>query len=98
MTGSFSHVTWIVLSAVCGVLFLIFDAIRYFAQQISPVTLRRWSGDQAGEGSSRWLHFDARNLQLLSGALLQITLVGAYGATIRVLDGESAAFACSVSA
>ncbi|MGH9421998.1 MAG: hypothetical protein ACRD3J_18620, partial [Thermoanaerobaculia bacterium] len=59
-SSSLSHITWIVLSAICGVLFLIFDAIRYFAQQISPVTLRRWSGDQAVERSSSWLHFDPR--------------------------------------
>jgi Hemolysins and related proteins containing CBS domains len=98
MVSSLSHVTWIVLSAVSGALFLVFDAIRYFAQQISPVTLRRWSGDQAGEGNSRWFHFDARNLQLVSGSLLQITLVGAFVATIRILDGESPPFACGVSA
>jgi len=98
MGSSLSHVTWIVLSAVSGILFLIFDAIRYFAQQISPVTLRRWSGDQTEERSSSWLHFDPRNLQLVSGSLLQIALIGAFVATIRVLDGESAAFACAVSA
>ena len=93
MASSLSHVTWIVLSAISGVLFLIFDAIRYFAQQISPVTLRRWSGDQAGEGPGRWFHFDPQNLQLVSGSLLQITLIGAFVGTIRVLDGESLAFA-----
>lgn len=98
MVGSFSHVTWIVLSALGGALFLIFDAIRYFAQQVSPVTLRRWSGDPAVEGGSRWLHFNPQNLQLVSGSLLQITLVGGFVATIRVLDGESAAFAVGVSA
>lgn len=98
MGSSLSHVTWIVLSAISGILFLIFDAIRYFAQQISPVTLRRWSGDQAVERSSSWLHFDPRNLQLVSGSLLQIALIGAFVATIRVLDGESAAVACGVSA
>ncbi|MEA2166233.1 MAG: magnesium and cobalt exporter, family [Thermoanaerobaculia bacterium] len=98
MVGSFSHVTWIVLSALGGALFLIFDAIRYFAQQVSPVTLRRWSGDPAVEGGSRWLHFNPQNLQLVSGSLLQITLVGGFVAMIRVLDGESAAFAVGVSA
>jgi len=97
-SSSLSHVTWIVLGAISGILFLIFDAIRYFAQQISPVTLRRWSGDMAVERGSRWLHFDPRNLQLVSGSLLQITLVGAFGCTIRILDGESLAFACGVAA
>jgi CBS domain containing-hemolysin-like protein len=98
MVGSLSHVTWIVLSALGGALFLIFDAIRYFAQQVSPVTLRRWSGDPAVEGASRWLHFNPKNLQLVSGSLLQITLVGGFVATVRVLDGESVAFAVGVSA
>ena len=98
MTSSLSHVSWIVLSTLCGALFLIFDAIRYFAQHVSAVTLRRWSGDPAVEGGSRWLHFDPQNLQLVSGSLLQVTLIGAFVSTIRVLDGESAAFACGVSA
>jgi putative hemolysin len=98
MGSSLSHVTWIVLAAISSLLFLIFDAIRYFAQQVSPVTLRRWSGDQTVEHSSRWLHFDPRNLQLVSGSLLQITLVGAFVATIRIFDGESPAFACGISA
>src|SRR5258707_11360634 len=98
MGSSLSHVTWIVLSAISGILFLIFDAIRYFAQQVSPVTLRRWSGDQAEERSSRWLHFDPRNLQLVSGSLLQIALIGAFLATIRACDGESIAAACGISA
>jgi len=97
-SSSLSHVTWIVLGAVGGVLFLLFDAIRYFAQEISPVTLRRWSGDSSEERSSRWLHFDPRNLQLVSGSLLQIALVGAFVATIRALDGESLAMACGISA
>jgi putative hemolysin len=97
-SSSVSHLTWIVIGAVSGILFLIFDAIRYFAQQVSPVTLRRWSGDIAEESSSRWLHFDPRNLQLVSGSLLQITLIGGFVATIRILDGESLSFACSVSA
>jgi CBS domain containing-hemolysin-like protein len=89
---------WIVLSALGGALFLVFDAIRYFAQQVSPVTLRRWSGDSGTEGGSRWLHFDPQNLQLVSGSLLQITLVGGFVATLRVLDGESMEFAIGVSA
>jgi len=97
-SSSLSHVTWIVLSAIFGLLFLTFDAIRYFAQNISPVTLRRWSGDQSEERGSRWLHFDPRNLQLVSGSLLQITLIGAFVSTVRILDGESAAFACGIAA
>ena len=87
-SSSLSHVTWIVLGAVGGVLFLLFDAIRYFAQEISPVTLRRWSGDSSEERSSRWLHFDPRNLQLVSGSLLQIALIVAVAATAIAFDGR----------
>src|SRR3954449_6712897 len=97
-SSSVSQITWIVLAAIGGILFLLFDAIRYFAQNISPVTLRRWSGDQSEESGSRWLHFDPRNLQLVSGSLLQITLVGAFVATVRILDGESAGLACGIAA
>ena len=97
-SSSVSQITWIVLATIGGILFLTFDAIRYFAQEISPVTLRRWSGDQAEERSSRWLHFDPRNLQLVSGSLLQIALVGAFIATIRALDREPIAVACGIAA
>jgi CBS domain containing-hemolysin-like protein len=97
-SSSLTHVSWIVIGAVSGILFLIFDAIRYFAQEISPVTLRRWSGDPAVERTSRWLHFDPRNLQLVSGSLLQIALVGGFVATVRAVDARSIAFACGVSA
>src|SRR5438270_12260153 len=97
-SSSVSQITWIVLATIGGILFLTFDAIRYFAQEISPVTLRRWSGDPAVERTSRWLHFDPRNLQLVSGSLLQIALVGGFVATVRAVDGRSIAFACGVSA
>ncbi|HEY4642566.1 MAG TPA: hemolysin family protein [Thermoanaerobaculia bacterium] len=97
-SSSVSQITWIVLAAVGGILFLTFDAIRYFAQEISPVTLRRWSGDQAEESSSRWLHFDPQNLRLVSGSLLQIALIGAFIATIRALDRQPIAVACGIAA
>src|SRR3954462_3387688 len=97
-SSSVSQITWIVLAAVGGILFLTFDAIRYFAQEISPVTLRRWSGDSAEERSSRWLHFDARNLTLVSGSLLQIALVAAFVCTMRALDAEPLPIACGIAA
>lgn len=97
MGSSLSHGSWALLGAICGFLFLVFDAVRYFAQQISPVTLRRWAGDPALERSGRWLHFDARNLQLVSGSLLQISLIGAFVATVRALDGGGIAFACGIA-
>jgi len=32
---------WVVASALCGLLFLIFDATRHFIHALSPVRLRR---------------------------------------------------------
>src|SRR5712691_176852 len=82
MGSSLSSAQWTALSVICGVFFLIFDAARAFAQQVSPVTLRRWSGDPEVERSSRWLHSDPRNLQLISVSLLQIALVLAFASTV----------------
>ena len=69
MGSSSSDVTWAVLAAFCGGLYLIFDAARYFAQQVSPVTLRRWVSDPELARKKRWFHYDPRNLHLVSGAL-----------------------------
>src|SRR5712691_8070202 len=82
MGSSLSNAQWTALSVICGIFFLIFDAARAFAQQVSPVTLRTWSGDPEVERSSRWLHYDPRNLQLVSGSLLQIALVLAFASTV----------------
>ncbi|HEY8182279.1 MAG TPA: transporter associated domain-containing protein [Thermoanaerobaculia bacterium] len=86
MGSSLSHAEWIAATVVCGVFYLLFDAIRHFAQQVSPVTLRRWSGDPDVERASRWFSYDPRNLQLMSGALLQIALVLAFGCSVMVLQ------------
>ena len=82
------HVHWVVIAILSGVLYLIFDALRSFALQLSPVRLRRLSSD-AEEATSHWSHFDAEDFQLVSGALLQIALVVGSGATIMVYDEES---------
>src|SRR5436309_11753205 len=86
MGSSLSHAHWTAIAIVCGLLYLIFDAARSFAQQISPVTLRRWSGDPEMEAARRWFQYDARNLQLLSGAMLQISLVLAMASTVMAFD------------
>src|ERR1700680_4369476 len=93
MGSSFSPGEWTAVAIVCGILYLVFDAARYFAQQVSPVTLRRWSADPAFERGSRWFYYDPRNLQLMSGALLQIALVIAYGATLMALSIHRIAWA-----
>ena len=68
------------IAAVCGVCYLIFDALRSFALQLSPVRLRRLSTDTE-ENGSRWTYFDVEDFQLVSGALLQVALVVGAGAT-----------------
>lgn len=77
------HAHWVILSALFGILFLIFDAFRSFVFQIGPVRLRRLETD---EGHARWTQYDAQNFQLVSGALLQIALLVAVGSTVMVFD------------
>jgi len=94
MGSSLSHAHWTAIAIVCGLLYLIFDAARSFAQQISPVTLRRWSGDPEMEAARRWFQYDPRNLQLLSGAMLQISLVVAMASTVMAFDNHPTWQAC----
>jgi CBS domain containing-hemolysin-like protein len=79
------HVHWVLIAIVCGVLYLIFDALRSFALQLSPVTLRRLSTD-AEEGTSTFNKFEVEDFQLVSGALLQVALVIGAGATTMIFD------------
>ena len=79
------HVHWVVIAVVCGVFYLMFDALRSFALQLSPVKLRRLSTG-AEEQGFRWTYFDVEDFQLVSGALLQIALVVGAGSTIMVMD------------
>src|SRR5438105_6580259 len=86
MGSSLSHGEWIAAAIVCGLFYLVCDAARFFAQQVSAVTLRRWSGDSDVDRSTRWFNYDARNLQLMSGALLQGSLILAIGATVMAIQ------------
>jgi CBS domain containing-hemolysin-like protein len=85
MGSTLSPAAWLTIAVVCGLLFLLFDASRYFTQKISPVTLRRWSGDSDQEERSRWFHYDPLNLRLLNGAMLQVALVVALLATVEAM-------------
>src|SRR5437899_860362 len=98
MGSSLSHGEWIAATVVSGVFYLLFDAIRHFAQQVSAVTLRRWSGDPEVERGSRWFSYDPRNLQLMSGALLQAALVLAFACTVMALQPRSIARAVAIAA
>jgi CBS domain containing-hemolysin-like protein len=74
MGSSSAHIAWLIAAVLSGILFLIFDAARNFAQRLSPVALRRWSA------------YDPQNFQLMSGALLQITLLVAVVTTALAFD------------
>lgn len=79
------HVHWVLIAVICGVFYLLFDALRSFALQLSPVRLRRLSTD-AEEGVSRFKNFAVEDFQLVSGALLQVALVIGGGATTMIFD------------
>jgi hypothetical protein len=78
------QLSWAVLAALCGVLFLIFDATRHFIHQLSPVRLRRLTGDLDEPEHRRWARYDPYDFQLVSGALLQLALIGAFGSTVML--------------
>ena len=80
-----THLHWILIALLCGVLYLMFDALRSFALQLSPVRLRRLSTD-TDENTGRWSYFDITDFQLISGLLLQVALVIGAGATIMTFD------------
>src|SRR5712691_1081245 len=76
---------WVLSSTLCGILFLIFDATRHFVHHLSPVHLRRLSADIDDIDSATWASYDPDNFQLVSGALLQLALIGAFGSTVMAL-------------
>jgi CBS domain containing-hemolysin-like protein len=79
------HAFWVVITIICGIFYLVFDALRSFALQLSPVRLRRLTTD-AEEGMSRWKHFEVEDFQLVSGAMLQIALVVGVGSTTMIYE------------
>jgi putative hemolysin len=78
----------ITVAIVSGILYLVFDAGRHFAQQLGPVRLRRLAGDaeDAGLREGRWTRYEVDNFQLVSGSLLQIALIVAVAFTIVSFD------------
>jgi len=85
MGTGLSHSSWIILAIASGSLYLLFDAARFFVQQLSAVRLRSWSGDERIERGSRWFQYNPQNFALISGALLQVALIVALGATVAAL-------------
>ena len=94
MGSSSSHIVWSVIAVISGILYLIFDAARNFAQRLSPVTLRRWTGEADIEHEARWLYYDAASFQLLSGTLLQVSLIVAFASTVLAFGDHSLPDAC----
>lgn len=84
-TSSNPHLLWVVAATLCGILYLIFDATRHFIHQLSPVRLRRISADLDDTERNRWVSYDPDNFQLVSGALLQLALIGAFCFTALAL-------------
>ena len=85
--GSTTSLGWVVIASLSGLLYLLFDAARYFAQQLGPVRLRRLSGDPQFEGTAGWMQYDAEDFHLVSGALLQLALVLAVASTVMTNFG-----------
>jgi magnesium and cobalt exporter, CNNM family len=81
-------VHWVLIAVVAGVFYLIFDALRSFALQLSPVRLRRLSSDTE-EGTASLKHFAVEDVQLVSGVLLQVSLIVGSGATTLMYEGKS---------
>ena len=85
-SSSNPQMAWVLASTLCGILFLIFDATRHFIHQLSPVRLRRLSADLDDTERNRWASYDPDNFQLVSGALLQLALIGAFCFTVLALE------------
>jgi CBS domain containing-hemolysin-like protein len=79
-------------------LFAVFDAVRAFGEQVSPVTLRRWAADPDIDKGSRWFHYEPRNLRLVSGAMLQVALILAFAATAIAIDRRPLSESCLYAA
>ncbi|HEX9162175.1 MAG TPA: hemolysin family protein [Thermoanaerobaculia bacterium] len=77
---------WVLTATLCGILYLIFDATRHFVHQLSPVRLRRLTTGADETRRTPWGSFDPDNFQLVSGALLQLALLGAVSSTVMALE------------
>jgi len=79
-----THLLWILITVLCGIFYLLFDALRSFALQLSPVRLRRLSANSEEDPS--WTHFDVEDFQLVSGVLLQISIVIGLASTTMLFE------------
>ena len=86
-----------IVAVLCGVLYLVFDAVRSFVVQLSPVRLRRLTTESDESGRATWLSFDPHTFHLVSGALLQIALIVAVTSTILSMSNRDFGTACLTS-
>jgi putative hemolysin len=91
MGSSGGSTTWVILAVVFGALYLLFDAARFFIQRLGSVRLRRWSAEPAIERGGKWFEYDSEQFSLISGALIQVSLVCGIGSTVVALNLESVA-------
>jgi putative hemolysin len=89
MGSTSTSVPWFIAAIVSGLLYFLFDSARHFANQLGPVALRRWSGD-VQQDRFRWMRYDPRHFQLVSGAILQVCLVGAVAFTEVAFESHGA--------
>ena len=90
MAGSID-LPWVAAAVSFGALYLLFDAARFFIQRLGLVRLRRWSSEPAIERGGKWFEYDPEQFSLISGVLIQVSLVGAIGSTIVALSSRSVA-------
>lgn len=77
----------VILAVVSGLVYLGFDAGRYFLHHVSPVKLRQWSGsDPRFAVGSRWFQYNKQHFSLVTGILLQISMIGAIAMTVVALS------------
>lgn len=89
MGSSISVLQAVLLAVVFGLLYLVFDAARFFLHHVSPVRLRQWSGsDPRFAMGSRWFQYNKQHFSLVSGILLQLSMIAAVAFTIVALSSQ----------
>ncbi|MDX1583554.1 MAG: hemolysin family protein [Thermoanaerobaculia bacterium] len=87
------------LAVVFGLLYLCFDAGRFFLHHVSPVKLRQWSGnDPRFAIGSRWFQYNKQHFSLVTGILLQVSMIAAIAMTVVALSHYGIGFAVAGSA
>jgi CBS domain containing-hemolysin-like protein len=98
MGSSIGSTSWALAAVLFGALYLLFDAARFFIQRLGSVRLRRWSAEPAIERGGKWFEYDPEQFSLISGTLIQVSLVGAIGCTVVALRMDSVAIRMLIAA